>query len=270
MILTIITINLNNAIGLSKTMHSVFNQSFLDIEYIVIDGKSNDDSLSVIHEFERIQTVLNYKWISEPDNGIYHAMNKGIALAKGEYLQFLNSGDVLADDDVINNALNYLNNSNQIVYGNMLKPIKNKLKVDRGFADRQPTMLDFYRGTLNHSPAYIKKSLFDVYGNYDESLKIVSDWKWYLNIIVFKNINIQYIDLNVTVFDMNGISNMNKKLESEERSQVLNSLLPDKIIQDYQMYSFPIEQYLRVKKKRILSCLIYIIERVIAKIESKI
>src|SRR5690606_27175837 len=95
--LTVITVNLNNAQGLSKTITSVLTQTILPFEYIVIDGGSTDNSLDII---ERNSAKISY-WISEPDKGVYEAMNKGIKQANGDYLLFLNSGDYLINDRVI-------------------------------------------------------------------------------------------------------------------------------------------------------------------------
>lgn len=104
--LSIITINLNNASGLKKTMDSVFSQTSNDFEYIVVDGGSTDGSKEIILELANQQTNrivdLPFIWISEPDNGIYHAMNKGIQLSRGEYCHFLNSGDSYIDKYTIN------------------------------------------------------------------------------------------------------------------------------------------------------------------------
>ena len=101
--LSIVTINRNNAVGLQKTMQSVASQSFRDFEYIIIDGASTDNSVEVIKNLEAEFDHL--KWVSEPDTGIYNAMNKGIRMATGEYVQILNSADCLAAEDVIERML---------------------------------------------------------------------------------------------------------------------------------------------------------------------
>ena len=179
-------------------------------------------------------------------------MNKGIRMAKGEYLQFLNSGDMLAAPDVTEKMLKELENKKQriknkdkiaILYGNMLKQMRKGILRDPGFAGRQPTLLDFYIGTLNHSPAYIECSLFDKYGLYDEQLKIASDWKWYLQAIIFGGEQITYADIDVTMFDMNGISTINETLDKEERQQVLQSLLPPAILKDYEKHELKDRSY---------------------------
>jgi glycosyltransferase involved in cell wall biosynthesis len=273
--LTIVTINFNNVSGLKKTMNSVLSQSSLDFEYIVIDGNSHDGSIELIKQFNH-SSLEHFSWISEPDSGIYNAMNKGIRMAKGEYIQFLNSGDTLAANDVTEKMLAYLFPSPQgervgvrssILYGNMLKPLPKRIHRDRGFAGRIPTILDFYIGTLNHSSAYIKRSLFDTYGLYDESLKIVSDWKWYLQVIALNGVIPIYKDIDVTIFDMTGISTVNSRLDKEERLQVLSGILPISVLKDYESWAFPIEQMKRINRYWITRKMFWIVERVLYKWE---
>ena len=269
MILTIITINRDNASGLEKTMQSVLCQNRKDFEYIVIDGASTDDSVNVVKRFSD-QFGRRLKWISEPDKGIYNAMNKGIGMATGEYLQFLNSGDCLVADDVVERMIDALDkNSNpSILYGNMLKDRPGgKVFRDRSFAGRRITFLDFFKGTLNHSPAYIRKSLFDRYGLYDESLKIVSDWKWYLQAIIFGGERPVYSNIDVVLFDMTGISETNRDLNKEERNLVLNQLVNPSILADYEKWSFSIEQVKRLKRHPWAYKLFWFLERCLFKIE---
>ena len=126
--LSIITINYNNASGLRKTIESVVNQTSLEFEYIVIDGASTDGSIEIIKEFKDKITF----WVSEPDTGIYNAMNKGIHSAKGKYCQFLNSGDSLVPPNVTESMLFNLPDSG-IVIGNMLKKLTSgKIIRDKG------------------------------------------------------------------------------------------------------------------------------------------
>ncbi len=106
--LSIITINLNNSAGLDKTMKSVLVQSFRDFEYIVIDGGSNDGSVEILKSFEKLYSnKTEIIWLSETDKGIYNAMNKGIDLAHGEYLLFLNSGDSLVNPDILQTVFSH-------------------------------------------------------------------------------------------------------------------------------------------------------------------
>ena len=167
--LSIITINLNDARGLEKTIESVLSQTSNDFEYIVIDGGSTDGSVDVIQKYK---DKITY-WVSEPDTGIYNAMNKGILKATGEYCQFLNSGDCLVANNVTELMLSDMPECS-ILYGNMLKDLNGKIFCNEPFRGREITLLDMFTGTLNHPSAYNKRSLFDKYGLYDESLKIVS------------------------------------------------------------------------------------------------
>lgn len=265
--LSIITINLNNANGLIKTFESVLNQKCFDFEYILIDGSSIDRSIEFIKNFENDNSQINFKWISEPDSGIYNAMNKGIGMSSGDYIQFLNSGDQFASSQVLEVIIPLLNNKVDILYGNMIKPINKKIKIDKGFAGKTITFMDFYNGTLNHSPTFIKKTLFDNFGLYNENLKIVSDWKWFMDAIIFNNITPKYIDINITIFDMTGISNSNPEIERIERETVLLEKLPPAILLDYKNNSYNIEQISRLNKYFLLRIFFYLLERIICKIE---
>lgn len=269
MTLTIITINWNNAAGLEKTMKSVLGQVCTDFEYVVVDGASDDGSVDIIEKYagkfgERL------KWISEKDKGIYNAMNKGIGMASGEYVEFLNSGDCLAAPDVTGKMLNKLRDKGfpSILYGNMLKDMPDgRLTRDRCFAGSQITLLGMYKGCLNHSPAYIKHELFTKYGLYDETLKICSDWKWYMNAIVLGEEIPSYIDIDVTIFDMTGISETNKNLLEKERSKLLSEMIPAPILADYHNNYQSLMIVHRLKKHPAFFEITWFMERCLFKLE---
>lgn len=269
-LLSIITINRNNAAGLEKTMQSVANQTFSEFEYIVIDGASTDGSVEVIKNLETRFTHL--KWVSEPDKGIYNAMNKGLCMASGDYIQILNSGDCLASREVTEQMFAALENAGNpsILYGNMVKCFPDgRGMVDRGFAGQKITMMGMYYGTLNHDPAYIRRDLFEKYGYYDESLKIVSDWKWYLQAIILGGEKPQYVDLDVTLFDMTGISETNKELDKAERKRVLEQLLPNAVLSDYERYAVSIDQIKRLKRHPWAYKIVWLLERCLFKLEKR-
>ena len=271
MTITIITINRNNVSGLEKTMQSVLNQTCIDFEYVVIDGASTDGSVEVIRRFAKLFGG-RMKWISELDKGIYNAMNKGIMMADGEYVEFLNSGDALTAPDIVERMHKALeeNNYPSILYGNMLKDMPNGNTLrDKCFAGEDITFLGLYTGTLNHSPAYIKKDLFDKYGLYDESLKIVSDWKWYLQAIILGDEKPVYADIDVTLFDMHGISETNKDLDKAERKQVLEQLIPQTILADYDRWAFSIDQMKRLKRHPWTYKMVWFLERCLFKVEKQ-
>lgn len=267
--LSIITINRNNAAGLEKTMQSVASQTCKEFEYIVVDGASTDDSVEVIKRLAP-QFGERLKWISEPDKGIYNAMNKGMRMATGEYFQILNSADCLASDNVTERMLAELEKQGNplMLYGNMIKCFSNGKKIlDKSFAGRPITMIGMYTGTLNHNPTYIHSSLFDKYGYYDETLKIVSDWKWFLQSIILYGEKPVYADINVTLFDMNGVSETNKDLNKAERKTVLEQLFPATILTDYEKYAFPIDQFNRLNRHPWAYKMVWFLERCLFKIE---
>ncbi len=267
--LTIITINFNNLDGLKKTVESVLNQTSKEFEYVLIDGGSTDGSKEFIESLANNQTDSRIKWISELDNGIYHAMNKGIKMAQGEFVQFINSGDILVDNYVTEKMLSEVAENDQILYGHMLKQLPKGLFRDKAFAGRKPTFIDFYYGTLNHSPSLIRKTLFEKFGYYDEKLKIVADWKWYLQVIILFNTPVRYLPIDVTRFDMNGISNSNRQLEILERNQVLTELIPLNILEDYTQYAAGIDFFQRLKKIPTGLIVFNIINRIYSWIERK-
>ncbi|MDO4191344.1 MAG: glycosyltransferase family 2 protein [Bacteroidales bacterium] len=283
--LSIITINYNNKEGLRRTLQSVKQQTVFDqIEHVIIDGGSTDGSVDEIKAYA--QNANNVVWVSEPDKGIYNAMNKGIRKANGTYIQILNSADTLAATDSTERMLNYLDKKNAerplaILYGNMIKCLPSGVKLrDNCGGNTRLDFAYFYRGTLNHDCAYIRRDLFERYGFYDETLRIVADWKWYMQVIALGVEHtpallpdeLAYVDIDVTHFDMTGISETAGKADgtvAQERRRVLSELVPDAILCDYERYSFATEQYNRLKRMHLWP-IIHIVERVCAKVERRI
>ena len=290
--LSIITINYNNAEGLRKTLASVASQTYAEIEHIIIDGGSKDNSVEVIREYESSLAsrhcgvpdnargdlgcssplTSRLKWVSEKDSGIYNAMNKGIRMATSEYIQILNSGYMLFDAHVTQRMSEYLEQINSqhekpigILYGNMIKVNAAGEVVGRsGYTEY--SLRQFYSSTLNHDCAYIRKDLFEEYGLYDEKLKIVSDWKWYLQAIGLGRVKPEYVDIDVTIFDDGGISETNLALRNKERRQVLEELLPPAVLWDYDTHAFEMEQMNRLRRWKLYP-LVYFMERVLFKLE---
>ena len=255
MFLSIITINRNNAAGLEKTLQSVASQTCKEFEYVVVDGASTDDSVDVIKRFAP-QFGDRLKWISEPDKGIYNGMNKGICMATGDYIQILNSADILAASNVTERMIVALKESEykgqgaevSLLYGNMIKKDYSSGKIVGKSGKVEYSLRQYYSSTMNHDCCYIRRDLFDAYGLYDENLKIVSDWKWFLQVIGLGRVKPVYVDIDVTVFDTSGISERNLDLRNKERRQVLEEVLPPAILTDYDAHAFPVSQYQRLKR----------------------
>jgi glycosyltransferase involved in cell wall biosynthesis len=215
---TVITINFNNATGLANTIRSVADQTPEDIEYIVIDGGSIDNSRAVI---ESNSGFIDH-WVSEPDNGIYHAMNKGIARARGRYLLYLNSGDYFNGPDSISGLFKD-NPVEDIIYGDILVR-----KNGHTWRKAYPDTLNFeffLRDSLPHPASLIRRTLFEKLGPYSEHHKIVSDWEFFMNAICKHNVPYRYVPHAVAVFNEDGISSnpANDNLINAEKQQILSS-----------------------------------------------
>lgn len=235
-LLSIITINRNNAQGLKKTIESVVTQTetdFNDIEYILIDGNSTDGSKDIIKEFAgnpEYKDKITY-WVSEPDTGIYNAMNKGIKKAKGDYCLFLNSGDYLIENN-LHNVLAFAkeNKDADIIYSDIpeyqgYKSVKYPEKIDPNY---------FIDKTLNHQNSIIKRGLFSNLGLYSESYKLASDKLLFFKASLSGKKFVHY-PTGISLYDRSGISSRaeynnllnveNTKIIEETFPQISKSLL---------------------------------------------
>jgi len=227
-LISIITVNLNDVEGLKRTMTSASEQTFMEFEYIVIDGGSTDGSKEFIESYSN---KIDY-WVSEKDSGIYNAMNKGIKMASGEYLLFLNSGDWLFNKKVLDVVSKELVDCDML-YGNIVKAFNDGRRIPENAAiAKDITLKTFFRGSLNHQALFINHKLFEIYGLYDEELQIVSDWKFSLIALGINNSKIKFIDTKISFYDMTGISNDNS-LRNVEREKVFKELIPRSIYLDY-------------------------------------
>ena len=227
--LSIITVNLNNATGLLKTIGSVVSQTWQEFEYIIIDGASTDGSKELIDQYANQQ--INF--ISEPDTGVFNAMNKGIRMAKGEYLLFLNSGDFLVDKDVLKKVF-MTKYTEDILCGSCLVSDKGKLI----FTTNPPETFQlshFYKATIAHQATFIKRSLFEHFGYYREDLKFMSDWEFWIRIIILGLATTKKLNIVVSNYNLDGISSdkSNTVLAQVECEKVYNDLRLTNIISDY-------------------------------------
>ena len=226
MSITIITINYNNSTGLRRTVESVAGQTASDIEYIVIDGGSDDDSREVIRAYA---DHIHY-WTSEKDRGIYHAMNKGVSQAHGDYCFFLNSGDVFYDSTVLD-RVSKSGLDKDIIIGKVV--IDGSEELMSPPPSREISLYHLYSGAIPHQGSFIRTNLLRQHP-YDENLRIASDWKFFVQTIVIENCSLKYIEEFVARYDTNGISSANPKLMRKEKERVLAELFPPRLLADYQ------------------------------------
>ena len=272
--LSIITINKDNAEGLQKTLDSVACQTWHDFEHIIVDGASADSSVDIIRNYAADVHPYPVKWLSEPDTGIYNAMNKGIRMANGEYCLFLNSGDYLIDGDVLDKVF-ALNFNEDVVCG--FSKFNYGDHYELSYSPRHITLLTFVQGTIHHSGnAFIKKSAFEKWGLYDESLKIVSDWKWFLMTLGLSNATYHKIDVLLSVFNCDGISQNHGGLLYDERKKVLSECLPERILKDYEYIEWlqqsKLDQELQIRSSwsyKLGSMIINPIKRILTIFEKK-
>lgn len=224
---SIITVNYNNCEGLRRTIESVVAQSFRDFEFIVIDGGSTDGSTDLLKSNDKHITY----WVSEPDSGIYNAMNKGIAHATGEYLNFMNSGDCYFDSDVLQ-CVNAHHSTADIIVG---RDYHFNTVLNKGHASILPprtTMMHFFVATLDHQSSFIRRQLF-VNNPYREDYRLVSDWIFFTEQCVCNNCEVQTIPDIVCRREEGGLSEQQHSLNREEISRWLHEFLPSGVYADY-------------------------------------
>lgn len=224
MMLSIITINYNNAEGLENTINSVICQDFKDYEYIIIDGGSTDGSVDIIKRHSQCFTF----WVSEPDKGIYNAMNKGVKHSSGEYCIFMNSGDIFYNKDVIKNVFSN-GYTEDIITGVTIGKDENNICFD---TKREVTFLTLYRSTISHQASFIKTALLHKFP-YSEDLKIVSDWEFWIKTIILDNCSHIFDSNIVAKIDQTGISVIDNQGREKERSIVLRRNIPERILENF-------------------------------------
>lgn len=224
--ISIVTINFNNASGLKDTIQSVLAQNYDAIEHVVIDGASTDGSQAVLEEF---RPQLGYA-LSEPDTGIYNAMNKGVRAATGDYLLFINSGDILIDAEVIAKCV-ALGFDKELIIGDLLFINGEERKI---WKPAQLLTFDLFCSMgIPHPTTFIKRELFDKVGLYDEGYKIISDWKFFMLAVCKHDCSYKRIDIVVAGFMEGGISTLesNRPLMLDERKRAIeesfSAFLPD-------------------------------------------
>jgi glycosyltransferase involved in cell wall biosynthesis len=228
--LSIITVNLNNRDGLQKTIDSVVSQTFHDFEWIVIDGGSTDGSKELIEQYsDRIAY-----WVSEPDSGIYNAMNKGIKIAQGEYFQFLNSGDWYCSSNSLESAFS-LNPKADIAYADCNILEQGKI-VGTCCYPEIVSLKEILDEHICHNSTFFRKELFDN-NLYCEKMLLASDLKFLLQRLL-ENKSFEHVQTTLVNYDLGGISCTHPDLLEEEKKNIINEVIPLSIQKDLQTMIF--------------------------------
>lgn len=200
--ISIVTVCLNCSSTIESTYRSILSQNYLNYEWVVIDGNSTDGTLEILEKYKDDIAYL----CSEPDSGIYEAMNKGITQSKGEYIVFMNAGDTFYDKNTLSTVSKNL--GSDFLYGNTLKINNESNKV----ASYPNTLTKKYllNYTLSHQSSYFKKDIFSKYGMYDTFYEIAGDYDMYARMINNKEISYKYINETLSAFKLDGISNQKK------------------------------------------------------------
>ena len=255
--LSVITICYNEP-NLEETCESIVNQTWQDFEWIVIDGGSNKETLDI---FEKYKDRID-KFISEPDSGIYNAYNKGLKLATGKYLSFMNAGDCFYHNEVLNLFNCYVQNNKADIYYGECEYTFRRPDNSRDIVTNNPKTVSrefFILSNICTQGMFIAKDIFDEYGLFNENYKVCADYEKWLQAIR-DNRTFEYLPIVVAKFDLNGISS-NKKtriLTQSERLEIRSHFFSANDIknveENYKMdYSF-LEQLFSIKNNKTNSC----------------
>ena len=226
--ITIITVCKNSGRFLDETINSVISQTYPDIQYIIVDGNSTDDTVNIIKQYSaNIDT-----WFSEVDEGMYYAINKGLKIATGDYILILNSDDILVANDTIKNVVEQINKKALDYYhGNMIKSKDGKSKKVKLFSVTFKNLLLSTHSTFVPHPCFfISNKYNEVLGGYDQKYKYASDYDYILRALSGKGSKGQYLDIYISNFRIhdNSIS-ASGKIDSERK----------KILKEHGYYQIP-------------------------------
>ncbi len=244
-LITVITVVFNGAKTLEETIQSVINQTYPNVEYIIIDGGSTDGTLDIIKKYE---DRIDY-WVSEKDEGIYDAMNKGASVALGSWLYFLGSDDVCFTD-AFQKIHKHLDSTKKAVYGNVI--FKNKGIIYDGYFS--PFKLAF-RKNICHQAIFYSKKVFNNF-RYNNKYKILADYA--LNLIIFSELDFKHVDITVAIYNDSGISSKEKDIAfNKDRKKILQeNIFKNKKSLFYQFHIYQIMRWFKNILKHLKKTLI--------------
>ena len=205
--ISIITVCFNEQKNISETIESVLSQNYKDIEYILIDGGSSDGSLEIINDYSSNIDCL----ISEPDNGIYNAINKGLLKVTGDIVGLLHAGDLFYDNNVISNVVSCFKQGNSdLIYGHSVVYSEDRKKVIRkNVSPKFKDNLMKFGWFPSHQSIYLKSSVFDQCGDYNEDYKIAADYEFLLRVLLVHKLQAKRLDMFLLKFHLGGVSSKN-------------------------------------------------------------
>lgn len=218
--ISIITVCKNAENAIERTMLSVVTQSCFNenIEYWIIDGASTDKTVEIIKQYSNKYPI---KWISEPDSGIYNAMNKAVKMASGEIIYFLNAGDKLFDEKVISLVLKKFEESDcDFLYTDILTCDFNSLSEAKIKKFNHADKYFLFRDCICHQASFFKKSVFERFGGFNENFKLAADYEMLLKIMANKSLKKEYLPITAAYYDITGISSTSEDVVKEERATI--------------------------------------------------
>lgn len=237
--ISVITVCLNAEKILKRTIESVLSQTFSNLEYLVIDGGSTDNTKKLVEGFGN---KINW-FISEKDNGIYDAMNKGITKATGDLLIFLNAGDYYVSSNVISYTVNKMRlNEADVFFARFIwEDVSNQ---DIVLSDHASTEFDWdlKHSNFPHPATFYKRTVFSTIGKFDQHYKILADYEWNARALVKYRIPFQYISIIMALFSTDGMSNdliNSRQIEVERKQIARNYFQPEWLFKALYNRSYP-------------------------------
>lgn len=216
---SIITVSKNASQTIGITLDSIIEQTFTDYELIIVDGGSDDNTLQVVDNKADII-------ISETDNGVYDAMNKGLNVASGKLVHFLNAGDWYNTEKALEIVSNRFSENTHLFFSDVNIIDKNSVRLVK--YPNKPGKMHLYLGTICHQACFFNRDILNKYGGFDINLKLAADYEWITRAIIKNKINMIHIDKPLVSYDFRGISSSeeNKILLDLERKEVQRRNLP--------------------------------------------
>jgi glycosyltransferase involved in cell wall biosynthesis len=245
--ISIITVSLNSSSFIEKAIKSLRSQTYPNVEHIVIDGGSTDGTLDIIKKY--IDSIEYY--ISEPDSGIYNAMNKGISASTGDIVFFLNSDDYFADDRVLEDVASVFqkNPDIDIVFGNQIFDYEKKMLIKK--QSFEVTRKQLARMTIQHQTLFARKIVFQLTGGFLEEYEVVADYDWILNVFLEHKCRFQYLDREISVMSTQGKS-WSTNFE-KERIEVMKKYFSNYEIFRFRMIPQKIKNFKKLVESKIIN-----------------